>query len=141
MKRIPGIAMLLFLAGAAGACAGDPPEAVELPMGARVQFADDPAGSRWTAAIVAAVGNAAGECPMLAVPDSWADPQMYRLVRLDSISALAVSDRYDGRPGADGRPRRVTTPPDTVGEGWTPVPVEALRRRYGGCEPGLSGSP
>ena len=119
------------------ACVDSPHLDVELPAGARVQYADDPAGSRWTAAIVGTVG----ECTALMVPDSWDAPEGYIIVRIDSISALVVSDRYDGRTGEDGRLRATRVPPDTVGEGWTPVPIEALRRRYGGCEPGFSGPP
>ncbi len=69
------------------------------------------------------------------VPDSWEGPETYRIVRLDAVRALRISTRYDGRTGEDRPSGKVKIPPDTVGEGWTPLPVEAVRRRYGACEP------
>lgn len=120
---------------ALSACAAPAPEAeTELHNGARVQFPSagtDP----WTEAIVADVGG----CTMLAVPWSWDSDESFRLVRIDSLRALRVSTRYDGRMGPDSIPRTAEMPPDTVGEEWTELPMDAVRARYGGCEPSLGG--
>ena len=110
------------------ACKEEPPP--ELPSGARVQFtAPRPAG-RWTAAIVGKVG----ECTALMVPDDWTTPNRFRVVRIDSVQGLRISTRYDGLTGDDGRVRNVTLPPDTVGEGWTSLPLRPLQARYGACD-------
>jgi hypothetical protein len=126
------------LAAAVGAaCSPTADPDVTLQPGARVQFAEDAAAELWTAAIVGHVGSGQDDdCTTLMVPDSWEQPERYRIVRLDAVGALRVSTRYDGLPGEDGRPRATSVPPDTVGEGWTPLPIDAVRRRYAGCEPG-----
>jgi hypothetical protein len=110
------------------ACEGAAPP--ELPSGARVQFPSPRPAGQWTAAIVGKVG----ECTALMVPDDWTAPNRFRVVRIDSVRELRISTRYDGLPGDDGRRRTVKLPPDTVGEGWTSLPLRALRARYGACD-------
>lgn len=118
------------LALALCACSRASPADAELAQGARVQFTA--AGWRtWTGAIVARVED----CTALMVPDSWESANGFRIVRIDSLLQLRVSTRYDGRAGADGRRRTVRLPLDSAGEAWTTMPVQAVRARYGGCEP------
>lgn len=113
-----------------GACTRTSSATVELPPGARVQFTA--AGWRtWTGGIVGKVE----ECTALMVPDSWENANSFRVVRIDSLLALRISTRFDGLAGDDGRRRTVKLPLDSVGERWTAVPVNAVRARYGGCEP------
>lgn len=102
----------------------------ELMQGARVQFTAQ--GWRtWTGGIVGKLEA----CTALMVPDRWDSASSFRIVRIDSLRELRISTRYDGRTGADGLRRTVKLPLDSAGEAWTALPAEAVRARYGGCEP------
>ena len=114
------------------ACGGTGDADAELPSGARVRF-ESAATRRWTTGLVGAVG----ECTAIMVPNSWAAAERFDVVRIGDVHALRISTRYDGRPGDDGAPRITPIPPDTAGEGWRTLPLDAVQARYGACEPGF----
>ncbi len=103
----------------------------ELPPGARVQIETERASRGWISGVVGAVGD----CTVILVPESWSAPAGFDVVRLDDVESLRISTLYDGLPGEDGAPRRITFPPDTAGEGWRALPVPSLRERYA-CDDG-----
>lgn len=98
----------------------------ELPPGARVQIETERFPRGWTSGVVGAVGD----CPVIMVPDSWSAPASFDVVRLDDVQSLRISTVYDGLPGDDGQPRRISFPPDTAGEEWRSLAVPPLRERY-----------
>ena len=113
----------LFIATAA--CAGEA-EPAELNADARVRIVSERVGPGWHEGMVAAAGN----CVVVMVPQQLPAPVRLRPVRLEDISQLQVSRRYDG----GGSPPRLWVPgADTTGEGWRPMPIQALRARYTGC--------
>lgn len=123
--------LILALPTALAACGGADAEA-ELPNGARVQFESE-ATRRWTTGLVGTVG----ECTAIMVPGSWEAADRFDIVRIGDVRALRISTRYDGLPGDDGAPRITPIPPDTAGEEWRTLPLEAVQARYGACEPGF----
>lgn len=131
MRRLRPVAAALSLTACGAADTGSAAD-VELPSGARVQF--ESATSRGSR--VGIVGTV-GECTAIMVPDSWSAAERFDVVRIGDVRALRVSTRYDGRPGDDGAPRITPIPPDTAGEGWRELPIDAVRERYGACEPGF----
>jgi hypothetical protein len=123
-RAIVGAAML--------ACACGHPEAgeeTELPFSARVQVLTG--GKPWRSGVTGTAGN----CTGVMIPDSWSAPRRFNVVLIDSVTGLRISSRYDGRPGPDGKPRTFEIPGDTTGETWRDLPLDPIRKRYGGCSP------
>lgn len=103
-----------------------------LEPGARVRFQTTEGRSRWDDGLVGTVGG----CTAVLVPASWDTVVGFSVVRIDSVTALRMSTRYDGRL-IDGERRRATFPPDTAGEEWRELSVSEIRARFGSCEPGV----
>ena len=62
-------------------------------------------------------------------------PVRLRVVDFAEVTKMLVSDRYDGLPGPDGSPRKPGPAPDTAGERWRKVDLDALRKKQGDCLP------
>lgn len=106
--------MLFF---AAAACAGGPgPGESELREGDRVRFL---APGFSAEPRIGAIGRA-GDCISVMVPDQMPNPRRFEVVPVDSLTELEVKRPADA-PGE---------------EGWVPVSVAAVRKRYGSCRPG-----
>lgn len=124
MNHVRLLPRLILTSTACLAACGRAAEAdAELPSGARVQFESD--GTRgWTTGLVGTVG----ECTAIMVPGSWEAADRFDVVRIDDVRALRISTRYDGAP------RVAPMPPDTAGEEWRALPLEAVRDRYADCD-------
>jgi hypothetical protein len=121
LNRAPVLPLLI----ATAACAREA-EPAELNADARVRIVSERLGPGWHDGMV----GAAGSCVVVMVPQPLPGPVRLRPIRLDDISQLQVSRRYDGT----GSPPRLWTPgADTTGEGWRPIAIQALRARYSGC--------
>ncbi len=112
------------------------PEPVsELAYAARVRVQARQLGTGWhTGSIGTILG---GECKAVMVGEPPERPVRFTVVDFADITVLLVSDRHDGLPGPDGKPRTLAPGADTTGEGWRKVDVEALRRKHGGCVDGM----
>jgi hypothetical protein len=103
--RIVPAALAVLLASA---CAGQA-EAPELPFGAEVRIVSQRLGPGWHHGSIGMVGD----CVVVMIPEPPVDP-----VRLYPIDFIDVTEVEMG---------------DSAAARWTPVPVEPLRAKHGGC--------
>ncbi len=107
----------LVLLFAAAACTGGPGQGEsELREGDFVRFLAPGFGAELR---MGAIGRA-GDCISVMVPDQMPNPRRFEVVPVDSLTELHVQ-RPAGAPGE---------------EGWVPVSVAAVKKRYGSCTPG-----
>lgn len=107
------------------------PEPVsDLAYAARVRVQARQLGTGWHTASIGSIG---GECMAVMVGEPPDRPVRLKVVDFADVADLLASDRYDGLPGPDGKPRTLAPGADTTGEVWRKVDLEALRRKHGGC--------
>jgi len=115
LRRSKCSPLVLFFTAAA--CAGGPGQGEsQLREGDRVRFLAPGFGAEPR---IGAIGRA-GDCISVMVPDQMPYPRRFVVVPVDSLTELHVQ-RPAGAPGEDG---------------WVPVSVAAVRKRYGSCTPG-----
>jgi len=104
-----------------------------LVYSARVRIMATALAPGWHTGLIGKVGD----CLVVLVPSSSSGPRPSRFkpVPFDSITALHLSRRYDGRLGTRGKRRTYAPGADTVREGWQVISVAELRRRHGQCTP------
>jgi hypothetical protein len=116
----------------AGSTSCGPRPAADVGPAARVRVQAHGLGPGWHPGEFGQVAT----CSAVMIGDPPERPVRLRVIDLDQITAMRVSDRYDGLPGPDGAPRSWRLGADTTGEGWRGVSLDALRKKYAGCLPG-----
>lgn len=105
MERRKRATIVGLLALAAGACGGEP----GLAFDTRVRIQSESLGPGWHLGSIGMVGD----CVVVMIPEPPVDP-----VRLYPIDFTDVAEVEMG---------------DSAGARWTPVPIEPLRTKHGGC--------
>lgn len=110
-----------------------PQAAAGVGEGARVRLQARSLGPAWHQATIGAVGD----CMAAMIGEPPEQPVRMKVIKLEDVTRMQVSSRYDGLLDAEGAVRAWAPGADTTGEQWRDVALDAVQAKQGNCLPGF----